>query len=155
MLTMVVARSVSGRDVSVADGGRRRRDVTLTRGRQMLLHVNATFPTLAVTRRDVRVIHHGVIPAVGIEGGLDLLGESAIVSHATMGVPGLISLAGAKFTTARHAAEHAVNAACVELGRPVGRSRTAETVLPHAGVADAVGRTAGRRRARCRRHARR
>lgn len=107
---------------------------------EMLLHVNATFPTLNATRRDIRVIHHGLVPAIGADGALDLLGESEIVRHAKTGVPGLISLVGAKFTTARYAAEHAVDVVAVELGRSIGRCRTAEVALPHAGTTDAVAR---------------
>lgn len=115
---------------------------------EMLLHVNATFPRLAATREDVRLIHHGVIPAVGVEGALDLLPESVITRHATGGVPGLVSLTGAKFTTARYAAEHAVDAICAEIGRPHGHCRTGQVALPHADVADAAGRLEEEMRAR-------
>lgn len=107
---------------------------------EMLLHVNATFPTLGVARKDVRVIHHGLVPAAGAEGALDLIPESAIVRHARQGVPGLVSLNGAKFTTARFAAERAIDDVCADVGRPAGRSRTGARPLPHAGVADAGGR---------------
>ena len=49
------------------------------------------------------------------------------------GVPGLVSIVSAKFTTARAAAEEAVDLAFAQLGRPLVRSRTAVTALPAAG----------------------
>ncbi len=45
-----------------------------------------------------------------------LLRESAVVDHAAHGAPGLISIHGVRYTTARHTAEEAVNAVFRVLG---------------------------------------
>ncbi len=102
--------------------------------------VNAAFPRLQISRQDIRLVHHGLTPAARRRGRVDLLPEPTITRHATRGAPGVISAVGLKYTTARWAAERAVDAACEELGRERGHCRTAETLLPHAAIADVEGR---------------
>jgi glycerol-3-phosphate dehydrogenase len=102
--------------------------------------VNAAFPRLHVSRPDIRLVHHGLTPATRRRGQAELLPEPQITRHAAGGVPGVISAVGVKYTTARWAAERAVDAACEELGRERGHCRTAETLLPHASIADVEGR---------------
>lgn len=104
-----------------------------------LSDLNDTFPVFKVTRHDVRMVHHGLTPATSHGGRTDLLAEFRVVRHAGE-AQGLISLVGVKFTTARHAAERAVDAACAAIGRPSGRCRTGTMPLPFAGVADVEGR---------------
>jgi glycerol-3-phosphate dehydrogenase len=105
-----------------------------------LADANATFPTLGAELKDVRMLHHGLTPGEMRGGRLDLLAESRVIDHSARGVAGLLSIVGVKYTTARETAEHAVDLACRALGRPPGKSRTASTPLPHAGIADAEGR---------------
>jgi glycerol-3-phosphate dehydrogenase len=105
-----------------------------------LADVNATFSTLQGTAGDIRLVHYGLVPAVVRNGRATLLGEAQTIRHANRGVPGLISLVGTKYTTARVAAQHAVDAVAHELGRHRARSRTAEVPLPHADIADVEGR---------------
>jgi glycerol-3-phosphate dehydrogenase len=105
-----------------------------------LADVNATFPILKATAGEIRLVHYGLVPAVVRNGQANLLGEAQTIRHATRGVPGLISLVGTKYTTARVAAKHAVDAVFHELKRPRGRCRTAEVALPHADIADVEGR---------------
>jgi glycerol-3-phosphate dehydrogenase len=105
-----------------------------------LSDVNETFPVFKLTRHDVRMIHHGLTPAALRKGRADLLAEHKITSHASSGTPGLISVVGVKYTTARLAAERVVDAVMRDLGRPRGTCRTLEVELPHAGVADVEGR---------------
>ncbi len=97
------------------------------------------FPRLSAKRDDIRLIHHGLVPAVTGGRGADLLPEPAITRH-SVGGAGLVSLVGVKYTTARSAAEHAVSLACRDLGGHHRRSRTAAAPLPHAGIADVEGR---------------
>ena len=104
-----------------------------------LSDLNDTFPIFKITRHDVRLVHHGLTPATSRSGRTDLLPEFRVVKHAG-DAQGLISLVGVKFTTARHAAERAVDAACADLARPKGRCRTGTMALPYAGVADVEGR---------------
>jgi glycerol-3-phosphate dehydrogenase len=107
---------------------------------EMLATVNKVFPPLRAERRHIRLVHHGLAPAVVANGRADLQMEPAIVQH--QDAPGLFSLVGVKLTTARLAAEHAVDAVCAGLGRRGKRCRTAIAPLPHAGIADVEGRLA-------------
>jgi glycerol-3-phosphate dehydrogenase len=59
-----------------------------------------------------------------------------IVDHSREGAAGAMSVVGVKYTTARAVAAHAVDLAAAKLGRRAGRSRTAETILPGASIAD-------------------
>jgi glycerol-3-phosphate dehydrogenase len=79
------------------------------------------------------------VPAVATGRGADLLPEPAIAHHMGTGGCHIVSLVGAKFTTARWAAERAVNLASRDIGGHHRRSRTAATRLPHAGIADVEG----------------
>ena len=101
--------------------------------------VNTTFPRLKAAAQDVRLVHHGLTPAVVRNGKADLLPEPEVTRQTGDGA-GVISLVGVKFTTARSAAERAVDAACTELAGRFRRSRTAATPLPHADIADVEGR---------------
>jgi glycerol-3-phosphate dehydrogenase len=102
--------------------------------------LNATFPRLQAAARDIRLVHHGLTPAVANGGRYDLLPEPRIISGASRGAPGVVALIGVKYTTARLAAEHAVDAVCAALGRSKGRCATAIAALPHASIADVEGR---------------
>ena len=104
-----------------------------------LAEANATFPRLAAKRSDVRVVHHGLVPAHVKAGAVDLLAQPNVIRHETQGTAGLVSLVGVKYTSARAAAANAVDGICRELGRS-NRSRTTRAPLPHAGVADVEGR---------------
>ena len=65
--------------------------------------------------------------------------DFVVRDHAATGAPHIISIIGAKYTTARRAAEVAIDRITAALGRPAGRCQTASRVLPHAGIADVEG----------------
>jgi glycerol-3-phosphate dehydrogenase len=98
---------------------------------------NHAFPALQLTPQDITLIHRGWVPAVtrGNDGAA-LLPESEIFDHASEGVDRVVTIVGAKYTTARGTAERAVNLIARKLGKRVARSRTATTILPGAGIAD-------------------
>jgi glycerol-3-phosphate dehydrogenase len=102
--------------------------------------VNDAFPSLGATRRDIRLLHHGLVPADVRGDRVERLAEPRIVRHARAGAAGLVSLTGAEYTMARWAAERAIDAVCAELGRGAGACRTGHFELPHAGIADVEGR---------------
>jgi glycerol-3-phosphate dehydrogenase len=102
--------------------------------------VNDAFPSLGATRRDIRLLHHGLVPADVSGDRVERLAEPRIVRHARSGAAGLISVTGAEYTMARWAAERAIDAVCAELGRSGGACRTDRFELPHAGIADVEGR---------------
>jgi glycerol-3-phosphate dehydrogenase len=98
---------------------------------------NEAFPALKLTRADVTLVHRGIVPAVtGRNGAPDLKSTPDIQDHATEGAPGAITVVGVKYTTARSVAEHVTRAVAKRIGKRVGASRTATTVLPGAGIAD-------------------
>ncbi|MFI5176955.1 MAG: FAD-dependent oxidoreductase [Vicinamibacterales bacterium] len=105
-----------------------------------LADVNATFPRLKAELKDIRMLHYGLTPGIVRNGRADLLPDPQVIEHARRGVPGLFSMVGVKYTTARVAAERAVDVISRSLGRAAPRSQTAARVLPHAGIADAEGR---------------
>jgi glycerol-3-phosphate dehydrogenase len=85
------------------------------------------FPWAGLDRADVAVVHRGRVPGTGAS---TLWTRGRVIDHEQAdGVPGLVSLVSVKYTTARAAAEQAVDLACRRLGRPEPRSRTAWTLL--------------------------
>jgi len=86
------------------------------------------FPWAGLVREDVCLVHQGRVPGEG-----DVLwSHSLVVDHEKEdGVPGLVSLLGAKLTTARAVAERAVDLVCARLGR-AEPGRSADEPLAHA-----------------------
>jgi glycerol-3-phosphate dehydrogenase len=107
---------------------------------QFLADVNTAFPALRATKADIRLVHHGLTPAAVRGGHVDLMPEPSVIDHSRDGVAGLVSLVGVKYTTARWAAERAVNVVCRQIRRASGRCRTALMPLPHGAIADVHGR---------------
>lgn len=103
-----------------------------------LAEANTAFPYLKATAANIRLVQEGLVPAAPGKHGLDLPRDFEIRTHASEGKPALVSMIGAKYTTARLAAEHAIDAACRQLGRGT-RSTTATRPLPHAEIADVEG----------------
>lgn len=101
------------------------------RQQRFLDDVREAFPWAGITAEDVAFVHAGVVPG---EGGADgLWSHSLVVDHdAEDGLPGLVSVVGAKYTTARSVAQKAVELVFRRLGRAAPPCRTAETSLPKA-----------------------
>jgi glycerol-3-phosphate dehydrogenase len=89
------------------------------------------FPHANLTAADVQLIHRGLLPMVSGEGShVRLVKESQVVDHSKHGLPGLISVFGVRYTTARQTAEEAVDAVFSSLGHQTPPPcRTAETPL--------------------------
>jgi glycerol-3-phosphate dehydrogenase len=93
------------------------------------------FPWAGLTGDDVALVHEGLVPARGAKGAL--LTRSRVVDHEMDdGVPGLLSLVAAKYTTARAVAERVVDMIQERLDRPRMPSRTSVTPLPAARLLD-------------------
>jgi glycerol-3-phosphate dehydrogenase len=99
--------------------------------RDFLAEADRTFPWAGLAGSRVTLVHEGLVPG---RGGADgLAARPRLVDHeAVDGLPGLVSLQGVKYTTARAVAERAVDLVLRRLGRPPVRSRTATTPLPKA-----------------------
>jgi glycerol-3-phosphate dehydrogenase len=108
-------------------------DVTREEVDRVITDINATFPGLTLDREEVTLVHRGLVPAhADRTGAVQMQSESRILDHASDGVTGLISIRGAKYTTARAVAESAIDLIERHLGRAPTRCRTAETPLPGA-----------------------
>lgn len=89
------------------------------------------FPYANLTADDVRLIHRGLLPMVSGEGvDVQLVKESHVIDHARHGLPGLVSMFGVRYTTARYTAQQAIDAVFAVLGHETPPPcRTAETPL--------------------------
>jgi glycerol-3-phosphate dehydrogenase len=89
------------------------------------------FPHANLTAADVRLIHRGLLPMVSGDGHrVNLVKESLVVDHARHGLPGLVSMFGVRYTTARYTAQQAVDAVFRVMGHATPPPcRTAETPL--------------------------
>ena len=66
-----------------------------------LAEVRSAFPRANLTRDKIRLVHRGLLPApAGSRDGLTLIKESLIHDHAPEGFKGLLTVVGARYTTA-------------------------------------------------------
>lgn len=95
------------------------------------------FPHAGLTAGDVRLVHRGLLPTLSVRGThVNLLRESQVVDHSRHRQPGLVSVFGVRYTTARHTACVAVDAVFRTLGHATPPPcRTAETPLFGASMA--------------------
>ena len=105
-------------------------EVKETAVQALLDDINAAYPVAALTRHDVCHIHHGYLPTTETnQAQVKLLRQSRIHDHKIDGVSGLLTVVGAKYTTARRTAEQTVNLALHNLGQSPMKSRTRETAV--------------------------
>jgi glycerol-3-phosphate dehydrogenase len=91
---------------------------------------NAAFPRAGLTRADIRLVHRGLLPtAAVVDGEVKLLKTSVIRDHAEDGHPGLLSVVGTRYTTARHTAQLTVDRVFTVLGQPAPPCTTETTPL--------------------------
>jgi glycerol-3-phosphate dehydrogenase len=98
--------------------------------RSFLEELRRAAPWAGLAEGDVALVHGGLVPGSGSAAGLWT--RSRIVDHEMDGLPGLLSLVGVKYTTARALAEVAVDRVLRRLRRPPSPSGTARAPLPHA-----------------------
>jgi glycerol-3-phosphate dehydrogenase len=86
------------------------------------------FPFTRLDVEDVTLVHQGLVP--GRDGGASLWTRSRLIDHGKEdGVPGLLTMVGVKYTTARALAEEAVDVVVARLGRRLPPCRTSLTLL--------------------------
>ena len=91
----------------------------------------AVFPWAGLERRDLALVHDGLVPGHGDAAGISI--HPRLHDHeAEDGLPGLVSLQGVKYTTGRSVAERAIDLVVRRLGRDLPPGRTALTPLPRA-----------------------
>ena len=97
---------------------------------RFLTEVNTAFPAAHLSLDDVRLVHRGLLSAEAAGGpGVRLVKESLVRDHRADGAPGVLSVLGVRYTTARDTAEQAVTAVFRVLDRPVPPCQTASTPL--------------------------
>jgi glycerol-3-phosphate dehydrogenase len=112
-----------------------------------LAEAAAAFPWAGLERGDLALVHEGLVPGRGGASGLST--RPRLLDHeAADGVPGLVSVQGVKYTTARLVAERAIDLVARRLRRDLPACRTSVTPLPQAraleGPLEARTRTAVR-----------
>jgi glycerol-3-phosphate dehydrogenase len=133
-------RTIIGTWHSSAAGAAASGEVTAEELDHVIADINATFPGFNLDREEVTLVHRGLVPAQADgHGGVRMQNESTLLDHAGDGAAGLISIRGAKYTTARAVAEAAVDLVERQLGRTPTRSRTADTPLPGAPTTRSLG----------------
>lgn len=96
-----------------------------------LAEADRAFPWASLADAEVSLIHEGLVPGRGGANGLAT--RPRLHDHeAEDGLPGLLSMQGVKYTTARSVAERAVDLVLRRLGRTPVACRTASTPLPRA-----------------------
>lgn len=109
---------------------------------EFVADINQAFRWVGLRLDDVTLVHRGVVPATSVPGGtVRPLGVEVIRDHGrAQGPEGLVSVAGAKYTTARAVAERVTDLLLAKLGKSPEPCRTATTALPDlehvAGVAE-------------------
>jgi glycerol-3-phosphate dehydrogenase len=101
-----------------------------------IAELNQAFPALDLTLADVTLVHHGVVPAIAHGDRVSLQGHDQIRDHAANGVEGLVTVSGAKYTTARAVAERVTTRLMSKLQQKPVASRTASTPLPGGHIRD-------------------
>jgi glycerol-3-phosphate dehydrogenase len=98
---------------------------------EFLCETARAFPWAGIGRGDVAVVHEGLVPGRGDAFGLST--RPRLHDHeAEDALPGLVSLQGVKYTTARLVAERAVDLVVRRLGRGLPPCRTSITALAMA-----------------------
>jgi glycerol-3-phosphate dehydrogenase len=98
-----------------------------------LAEAQRAYPWAGLTRDDVTLVHQGLVPGAGSADGLWM--KPLFVDHQRQdGVPGLVTMVGVKYTTARAEAERAIDLVLRRLGSPIVPCRTAVTPLPAARI---------------------
>lgn len=135
-LFMVPWRDVAmiGTSHDVHEGAAEQLKVTRWDLEAFLKDAREAFPHAALSAGDVRLVHRGLLPMVsGNAAHVHLVKESRVVDHGQHGLPGLVSMFGVRYTTARHTAQQAVDAVFRSMGHATPPPcRTAETPL-HGG----------------------
>lgn len=99
----------------------------------LLNETNRVFPRARLGRADIHFAYSGVRPLPQQDKGPEsAITRRHIILHHSREAKNLVSIIGGKLTTYRNLSEQTVNLVLRLLGKPVGKSSTARTLLPGA-----------------------
>jgi len=101
-----------------------------------IAELNQAYPALDLSLADITLVHRGVVPATVHGSKVAPEGRDQVRDHAAQGIDGLVSVAGAKFTTARAVAERVTDLVLKKLQHEPVACRSAATPLPGGSVRD-------------------
>ena len=84
---------------------------------RFLDEVAAAFPRAGLEPADIGLVHRGLLPAANGRDASKLLKTSQVRDHRTDGAPGLVSVLGVRYTTARDTAQRAIDLVFDVLGK--------------------------------------
>ncbi len=132
-------RTIIGTVYATHDGDPSRATVASASVEELLAEVNFAYPAANLTLDDVSLVYSGLLPSAGVSrrtGEVQVSKHYRIQDHSGEGLPGLYSVEGVKYTTARDVAERFVDRLFATWGKTAPASRSAEHVL----AGGAVGR---------------
>ena len=107
---------------------------------ELISDINSAFGNEVLTRRDVKYSFAGIYPLIDDKINTKVYqgtGEYQIVDHQLIdGIEGLVTVFGAKFTTARLLAEKALDEIGVKFNKPLHACRTKTTALACGDIDD-------------------
>jgi glycerol-3-phosphate dehydrogenase len=127
-------RTIIGTGNAPFDGDPSRLVVTRADVEAFLAEVNVAYPPARLSPADVTLVYAGLQPRAQTRGDAQIAKHYRLVDHAADGLPGLFSVEGVKYTTARDVAEKLVDRLCTAFGGPQTPSRSARELLPGSEV---------------------
>lgn len=127
-------RSIIGTSQDRFEAGPDALGVQRTHFLALLKDADRAFPRASLDEGSVSLVHRGLLPAA--DTGSALLKRTILRDHRRDGVPGLVTVVGVRYTTARAAAERAADRILPLLGRAPGRSDTAQRPLAGGDIDD-------------------
>ena len=101
-----------------------------------IAELNQAYPALDLSLADITLVHRGVVPASVHGSRVTPDGRDQLRDHAAQGIEGIVSVAGAKFTTARGVAARVTDLLLKKLQHEPVPCRTGATPLPGGSVRD-------------------
>lgn len=105
---------------------------------EFLADVNSAYPDARLTLDDVLAVYSGLLPEAGSHAGstVQLLKHPTLRDHGADGWPGLYSIVGVKWTTARYVAAKSIDRIAAAAGLPAAGPAGESVALAGAATAD-------------------
>lgn len=101
--------------------------------------INAAYPAINLSLKDIEYVHCGLLPSKGIApktGDVQLAKHYQVIDHSKQGLPGLLTVSGVKYTTARDVAEKVVTQIAELVQSKIAPSKTHQTPIYGGNIQD-------------------